>query len=150
MGSSQLEKLEKLAGQRADASGLASRKQRDSLMLLEQQDNELSRIHQEYQTGIVGRSDVSPQLLAHRRAFVSRLSAKMEDLKQQKQQQKERLRQSAAEHLRHQSQRAALDLMAARQRSQDLRQQIKQEARQQNDFVQSQWHGAMNRRNDNV
>lgn len=111
MSSKPLDKLEKLAGQRADQSRKLVEQEKQQLLTIDQQRAQLTTINSEYQQGPVGRADVAPQLLAQRRAFVEQLTQKLDVLSTQREQKAQLLTTRMQEYQRHTAQCAAIELM---------------------------------------
>ena len=70
---------------------------------------------------MVGNDEVAPQLLAHRRAFVSQLTQKLDELLAQKSLKQETVKQRAREHEQRSAQHTAIDLIH-KQRTRELEQ----------------------------
>lgn len=111
MDSGRLEKLEELAGRRADKSRHSLELEQQKLQQLEHHSNELRSINQEYQQAPVGNSDVAPQQLAQRRAFVERLTEKLEELAEQREQKRQSVSAKAYEHQQHTAQHTAIEIV---------------------------------------
>jgi len=111
MSSKPRDKLEKLAGQRADQSRKLVEQETQQLLTIDQQNAQLHTINREYQQGTVGRDDIAPQLLAQRRAFVEQLTAKLDALKLQREQKRQSLHTSMQKHQLHTAQHSAIELM---------------------------------------
>ena len=111
MSSKPRDKLEKLAGRRADQSRQLVEREKQQLLAIDQQNAQLHTINREYQQSSVGRDDIAPQLLAERRAFVERLTAKLDVLKLQREQKRQTLQTSMQKHQVHAAQHSAIELM---------------------------------------
>lgn len=112
MSSKPLDKLEKLAGQRADQSHRLFEQEMQQLQTIDQHRAELHVINSEYQQGPVGRTDVAPQLLAQRRAFVEQLTRKLDELRTQREQKRQMVQTRMHEHQQHTAQHAAIELIS--------------------------------------
>ncbi|NND91566.1 MAG: hypothetical protein HKN42_11955 [Granulosicoccus sp.] len=108
MSAKNLARLEKLSEKRAVQSCHRVNRKRLEVDQLERQHDELSAINQEYQAPSVNGTALSPQILAHRRAFVTRLTEKLELLKTQKLQHHQQLQQDEDVHRQHEAQKAAI------------------------------------------
>jgi len=109
MSSKQLEKLEKLAGKRVDQSRNVLEVEQQKLWQIEHQRTELRSINQEYQHALVGRSEVVPQQLAYRRAFVEQLTQKLDQLADQSELTRKRVTEKAIEHQQRTAQHTAIE-----------------------------------------
>ena len=143
MSVKRLGKLEQLAGKRADQSRARLAQEEQALRQLQSYHTELRSINAEYQQATVGNESVTPQSLAHRRAFVSQLALKLDELSIQKAQKLETVEQRAHEHQQHAAQHAAIDTVhkqRVKQRGQSLarreQQQFDESAGRQ--YVQNQ------------
>lgn len=111
MSSKQLEKLEELAGKRADQSRNVLHQEQQKLQQMELHRTELNSINQEYQKALVGRPEVAPQQLAHRRAFVEQLTRKLDELALQSELKRQTVTAKAAEHQHHTAQHTAIEIV---------------------------------------
>ena len=111
MSSKPLGKLVKLAGQRADQSRKLAEQEKHQLRTIDQQRAQLREINVEYQQGPVGRADVAPQLLAHRRAFVEQLTKKLDELSLQREQKLQQVKTRMQEEQQHAAQHAAIEVI---------------------------------------
>lgn len=129
MGSAQLARLEGLSEKRADQSRNSVDRSRAQLAQLEQHRDELKSITREYQKPPESGVMFTAKLLAHRRAFVTQLTEKLDALNQQREQQQQilndqvnelrgRTAQSAAIGAIHQDRQNAEQEMAARREQQ--------------------------------
>ncbi|ASJ71777.1 hypothetical protein [Granulosicoccus antarcticus] len=114
MSSQQLSKLEALSQTRADQSSAAVAKKQAELKVIDRQHLELKAINREYQEGVIGQESISPQLLAHRRAFVASLTVKLDELKQKRQQQDHQLKATIVEQQQRTAQTAAIATIVER------------------------------------
>lgn len=108
MKSEPLDKLEKLAEQRAERSRGIWMREQQVLDQIDEHCRELRMMNHEYQNSLLGDAQVSPQLLAHRRNFVQQLSKKLDELKEQRVQKHESVEQKADELRMHSAQQAAI------------------------------------------
>lgn len=111
MSSEQLGKLEELAGKRADQSRDQAEREKQQLRQIDQHRHELRAINKEYQQSPVGREDVAPQLLAHRRAFVEQLTQKLDELSIQREQKYRSVQARVHEHQQRAAQHTAIELI---------------------------------------
>ena len=114
MGSNQLANLESLSDKRATKSRVQLEKKKADLALLERQHHELSSVSREYQKASDSESLVAPTMLAHRRAFVSRLTEKIDVLTQKRTEQRQALTEKQKEHQLHSAQSAAISAVIDR------------------------------------
>lgn len=112
MSSKPLDKLEKQASQRADHSRKLVEQEKQQLQTIDQHRAELHMINCEYQQGPVGRTDVAPQLLAQRRAFVEQLTRKLDELSMQREQKHQLVQTKVQEHQQHTAQHAAIEIIS--------------------------------------
>lgn len=140
MRSAKLAKLESLSETQAENSRTVMEQQRSELLLLDSQHQELKSINQEYQYGVVGQESISPQLLAHRRAFVEQLSQKLDLLQEQRNQQDTRYQESVAQFREKTAQTAAIGAMSMKVEEREQASAAKLEQRVQDDVVQSLRH----------
>ena len=119
MSSQQLSKLEALSQTRADKTRDAVLKQRAKLSLIDRQHLELKAINREYQEGVIGQEAVSPQLLAQRRAFVTALTLKLDELQHSRLQQDGMLQEKLVEQQQRTAQTAAIGTMVERHELQE-------------------------------
>lgn len=111
MSSEQLDKLEKLAGQRTDRSRAILARETQELALLDRHCRELRTLNHEYQNSLLCEAEVSPQSLAHRRAFVKQLAEKLDALAEQREQKNLSVEQKLLDHQQHTAQQAAIELV---------------------------------------
>ena len=111
MSAKRLGKLEQLAGKRADQSRVRLMRETQALHQLDSHQTELRCINAEYQQAIVGKQNVTPQSLAHRRGFVSQLARKIDELSVQKALKLETVEHCTREHQQHTAQHSAIDLV---------------------------------------
>lgn len=140
MSLKQFEKLEELSRKAADKSYEVVDRERQDLRVLEQQSRELNAINREYQQSIVGKNAISPQLLAHRRIFVAKLTSKLEGLDQQRDQKRLELQQRMVEHRKQNAQHEAIDTVYKRLSSEHVRQSQRYEQQQMDDAYRSLNH----------
>ena len=111
MSTKQLGKLEQLAGKRADRSRVRLIHEKRALHQLDSHQTELRCINAEYQQAMVGKENVTPQSLAHRRGFVSQLARKIDELSVQKALKLKTVEACACEYKQHSAQHSAIDLV---------------------------------------
>ena len=111
MSAKRLGKLEKLACKRADQSRARLVHEQQALHQLDSHQSELRCINAEYQHAMVGRENVTPQSLAHRRSFVSQLAKKIDEISVQKALKLETVDRCARDHQQHLAQHSAIDLV---------------------------------------
>ena len=140
MSSQQLSKLEALSQTRADKARDAVAKQRAKLSVIDRQHLELKTINREYQEGVVGQEAISPQLLAHRRAFVSALTVKLEELQHSRQQQNGKLQEQLVEQHQRTAQTSAIGTMVERQELQEASVAARREQAQLEESAQGLHH----------
>lgn len=136
MSSLRLSKLEALSQTRADKASNAVAKQRAKLSMIDRQHGELQAINREYQDDVVGRANISPQLLAHRRAFVAGLTVKLDELQHSRRQQDDRLKESLVEQHQRTAQTTAIGTMAERHELQEAEVAVRHEQAQLEESVQ--------------
>jgi hypothetical protein len=105
----QLKNLEQLSQMAVDRSQIVLEKDRQQLQLLDQHRDELSQLSRDYQQSIVGTEEVTPRMLAHRRAFVSKLTLKLSDMSEQRQNMVQTHRQRVVEHSEKNAQHSAIE-----------------------------------------
>lgn len=137
MSAKKLGKLEQLAGKRAEQSRVQLAHETQALHQIDSHHSELRAINTEYQQAMVGNDEVAPQLLAHRRAFVSQLTQKLDELLAQKSLKQETVKQRAREHEQRSAQHTAIDLIH-KQRTRELEQLRLRREQQQLDESASQ------------
>jgi flagellar biosynthesis chaperone FliJ len=115
MGLDQIRNLEELSKKAADKSQAAVEQERRNLRVLEQQSEELGKMNRDYQQSVIGSDRITPQLLAHRRAFVTKLTVRLDDLSQQREAKRQTLNQRMTEHRRKNAQHAAIESVCKRQ-----------------------------------
>jgi len=121
MGSAQLAKLEGLSEKLADQSRKTVDRSRDRLAQLDQHRNELKSITREYQRTPEQGVMFTSKLLAHRRAFVTQLTEKLDALNLQREQQQETLDEQVLELRDRTAQSSAIGaIQKARQRNELL------------------------------
>lgn len=121
MGSGQLAKLESLSEKRADQTRLRVNGKQRELDQLNRQRDELIAINHEYQKAPDTEVLVAPSMLAHRRAFVSRLAEQIDVLNTQRHQQRRVLEQHVQEHRTRSAQSAAIGAVrVSREREEKL------------------------------
>ncbi|MFT6300952.1 MAG: hypothetical protein ACJAY2_000128 [Pseudomonadales bacterium] len=140
MSSEKLAKLESLAELQAESSKKVVERQRLELSQLDQHHSDLHRINLDYQNGIVGVEDMSPQYLAHRRGFVSGLSTKLDILKEQRNQKTQAFEESVRESRKHNARTAALGALVERNRLSEQLSMSRQADKQQSDTLQALRH----------
>ena len=129
MGSAQLAKLEGLSEKRADQSRKTVDHSLHKIAQLDQQRNELKSITREYQKPPEQGVMFTAKLLAHRRAFVTQLTEKLDALNLQREEQqkilngqvhelRDRTAQSAAIGAVHQARQSDEQVLAARREQQ--------------------------------
>ena len=97
MGSAQLAKLEGLSEKRANQSRHSVGRSRNKLAQLDQHCSELKSITREYQTTPDSGVMFTAKLLAHRRAFVTQLTEKLDALNLQREEQQQILNEQEHE-----------------------------------------------------
>lgn len=112
-----LASLEALADKFANQSRVLVEREKKAIRQLDEHRDELKKINQEYQQAIVGRVDTTPQLLAHRRAFVDGLTEKLNELGFQRIKREEQFQQRMIEHRKRRAQHAALEVMRAKEQA---------------------------------
>lgn len=117
MKSDSLAALEELAEKFSDQSRMLVERERSAIRELDEHHCELVKLNREYQHSIVGRTDTTPQSLEHRRAFVSGLTSKLQELQFQRAQRYQQLEQRLVEHRKRNAQHAALEAMQQRAHS---------------------------------
>lgn len=140
MSSQQLSKLEALSQTRTDKASDAVAKQRARLSVIDRQHLELKAINREYQEGVVGQAAISPQLLAHRRAFVAALTVKLDELQHSRQQQDGKLQEKLVEQQQRTAQTAAIGTMVERRELQEAHVAARREQAQLEESVQGLHH----------
>lgn len=145
----QFEKLEDLSQKATDKSYEAVERERQDLKVLEQQSQELSEINLGYQQSIVGKDAISPQLLAHRRVFVSKLTNKLQALAEQRDKKRLELQQLEAEHRKRNAQHEAIDSVYNRLANEQVKQAQRYEQQQMDDAHRSIRHQHMINRENN-
>ena len=111
MSTSQLGRLEKLAGKRADKSRHALKQQTQELQQLDKHRTELRSINHEYQQAPIGTEVAAPRLLAIRREFVQQLAQKIDELDVHREQALEKLKERAEECKQFTAQHTAIDIV---------------------------------------
>ena len=130
MSAKRLGKLEQLAGKRAEQSRVRLVQEKQALHQLDSYQTELRGINTEYQQALVGKEDVTPQSLAHRRAFVSQLACKIDELAVQKALKLETVEHCAREHQQHSAQHSAIDLVHTQREKERVQLLAKREQQQ--------------------
>lgn len=133
MGLDQIRNLEELSRKAADKSQLAVDREKQQLHVLEQQSEELEQMNRDYQQGVVGCDGIPPRLLAHRRAFVSKLTVKLEDLTAQRETKRQVLSERMTEHRRKNAQHAAIESVAVRRTAEHELKAMRNEQKQLED-----------------
>ncbi len=116
MRSANLAKLESLSEEQAEQSRIDAEILRNEVQQLDLQHRNLKCINEEYQTSVVGSGSIAPQMLAHRRAFVTQLSRRLDVLKTECQRQGELLEDKQEIHQQHAAQTAAIGSMVEKER----------------------------------
>lgn len=133
MRSANLAKLESLSEEQADQSRIDAEILRNEVQQLDLQHRNLTCINQEYQSSLVGSDSVAPQMLAHRRAFVTQLSRRLDVLKTECQRQGELLEDKKVVHQQHAAQTAAIGSMVEKERENELYLAMRLEQREQDE-----------------
>lgn len=140
MSSAKLAKLETLAELQAEGSKKIVERQRLELAQMDQHHSDLDRINLDYQNGVVGVEDMSPQYLAHRRSFVSGLSTKLDMLKEQRNKKTQVFEESVRESRKHSARTAALGALVNRGKLNEQLSTTRQAEKQQSDTLQALRH----------
>lgn len=111
MSSKPLDKLEKLASSRVELLRVVLMREIRQLEHITRHMTDLRSINKEYQQSIVGKSEIEPQHLAHRRAFVEKLSGKLEALNEDKTQMVKRIDEKSSELQYCSAQQSAIEIM---------------------------------------
>ena len=148
MSSAKLAKLESLAELQAENSKEVVKRQQLELTQIEQHHSDLNRINLDYQHGVVGVEDMSPQYLAHRRGFVSGLSEKLDLLKEERIQKSDLLEQSIRENRKHTARTAALGALVERRKADEALFLSRQAEKQQSDTLQALRHINLSKEKD--
>ena len=133
MRSANLAKLESLSEEQADQSRIDVEVLRIEVQQLDLQHRNLKCINEEYQTSLVGSASVAPQMLAHRRAFVTQLSRRLDVLKTECQRQSELLEDKKEIHQQHAAQTAAIGSMVETERESEDYLSMRHEQREQDE-----------------
>ena len=148
MSSAKLSKLESLAEAQAENSKVLVERQRLELSQIDQHHSDLNRINLEYQNGVVGVEDTSPQYLAHRRGFVSGLSTKLDVLREQRNQKTQVFEENVRESRKHSARKAALGALVERKKLNEQLSMSRQAEKQQSDTLQALRHINLSREED--
>jgi flagellar biosynthesis chaperone FliJ len=148
MSSAKLAKLESLAELQAESSKKVVERQRLELSQIDQHHSDLNRINLDYQNGVIGVEDMSPQYLAHRRGFVSGLSTKLDMLREQRKQKTHVFEESVRESRKHNARTAALSALVERSKSNEQLSTSRQEEKQQSDTLQALRHINLSKEED--
>ena len=133
MGSAQLSKLEILSEKRADRSRNSVNCSRNKLAQLDQHRSELKSITREYQTTPESGVMFTAKLLAHRRAFVTQLTEKVDALNLQRQQQQQILDEQVHELRDRTAQSAAIGAIYQEQQRVEQGREARREQQQQDE-----------------
>ena len=139
MSAKQLGKLERLAGKRVEQSRLRLENEARALQKMDQHHSELHAINTEYQQAVVGKENVAPTSLAHRRMFVTELTQKLDQLLQQREVKEQSLQLCIEEYKQRIAEHTAMDVIH-KHSLQDLAQQQSRREQQQLDEYAGQRH----------
>jgi len=151
MSSKQLGKLEKLAGKRVDRSRRMLEREQQQLGQIEHHRTELHSISQEYQQALIGKSNIAPQQLAYRRAFVEQLTQKLDELAEQRELKREAVKAKSVEFKLHTAQHSAIEVVGNHQTEKDKLVASKRQQQQLDEVARNQYFekNRMNKESDN-
>lgn len=133
MGLDQVKNLEALSKLAAENTLEAVEREKQRLHELDAQRRELGWIKQDYQTSVVGKDSIVPQMLAHRRSFVSKLASKLDELQVERDSRMQSLNQKIREHQHKTAEHSALDGIYQRQLKEHERKTERMEQAQMED-----------------
>lgn len=148
MSSAKLSKLESLAELQAENSKEIVERQTREISQIDQHHSDLNRINLDYQNGVVGVDDMSPQYLAHRRGFVSGLSSKLDILKEQRNKKTQVLEESIRQSREHTARTAAIGALVERRKLDEALAMSRQAEKQQSDSLQALRHISLSKEKD--
>lgn len=139
MSSKPLDKLEKLAGSRVELLRVVLMREIKQLEHITRHMTDLRSINKEYQQSVVGKSEIGPQHLAHRREFVEKLRDKLEALNDDKTQMVKRIDEKSTELKYCSAQHSAIGILNEK-RKESLRKSDNQREQKQLDEITGAQH----------
>ncbi len=131
MKSAQLEKLEKLTGKRVEQTRRQLDAESAKLIQLDSHCAELTSVNKEYQRSLIG-SRVAPQYLSLQRGFVEKLSVRIEQIVNAREEKAKLVQAISEEHVHRSAQHAAIEIVS-KQKLEEIATQIALYEQQQMD-----------------